>query len=144
VPLISLNVDTSIWALHPIAGVSFKRGTSRVTPFLGYFNEQVDTSLTSEGMRIAGQTRNGFSAAPSVVLDYMSAGVKAEFSFLHFFRFDTKVYWRFKNGEEALLTTRNRLDIFLSPRAGIALKYDYFDDKFEKNSFIFIGPVFAF
>ncbi|NQT29108.1 MAG: hypothetical protein HQ596_00905, partial [Candidatus Saganbacteria bacterium] len=49
-PLNSLNVDTSIWAFHPIVGLSFKRGRQRITPFVGYFNEQVTTSLASEGM----------------------------------------------------------------------------------------------
>lgn len=143
-PLVSMNVNTSVWALHPIAGVSFKLGTQKITPFIGYFNEQVDTSLASEGMLIAGQKRNGFSANSSTILDYMTAGVKAELNFMHFIRFDTKIYARLKNGEDALFTSRNRLDLLISKNTGISIKYDYFDDKYEKNSFLLIGPVFVF
>lgn len=143
-PLSSMDVDTSIWALHAIAGLKFKRGEQKITPFLGYFNEQVDTALSSEGMRIAGQKKNGFSTDASDTIDYMSAGIKAELKFFQFIRFDTKFYWRFKEGEDPLFTSRNRLDIFLSKSSGVSLKYDYFDDRYEKNSFLFIGPVFVF
>lgn len=143
-PLLSLNVNTSIWAFHPIAGVQFKVYKQKITPFIGYFNEQVETSMTSEGMLIAGQIRNGFSANSSVSIDYMTVGVKAEFKITHFIRFDTKVYARLKNGESPLFTTRNRLDFLLSRQLGISVKYDYFNDKYETNSFLLIGPVFVF
>ncbi len=143
-PLASLNVNTSVWGLHPIAGVAFALGEQRIMPFLGYFNERVDTSVASEGMPIAGRNRNGFSADSTVVLDYMSVGIKAELEFLHFIRFDTKFYTRFKNGDEAQFTARNRLDFMLSRAIGISVKYDYFGDKYEKNSFTMAGPVFLF
>ncbi len=143
-PLKSLNVDTSIWAFHPIVGLSFKGGSYRITPFVGYFNEQVATSLASEGMSSGGQTINGFSAASSVTLCYVSAGANLDFTFAHFIRLKTKFYWRYRGGDQPLLTARNQLDFFLTPQAGISLKYDYFDDKYEKNIFATIGPTFIF
>lgn len=144
VPLLSMQVDTSIWALHPVVGVRFDLGSVRLTPFAGYFNEQVDTAITSEGMRVAGTVRNGFSAAPSVVIDYMSLGARIELTLRHFIKLDSKFYTRFAAGEQARFTARNRLDFFLTPRAGLSLKFDYFDDKYEKNTFAFVGPVFMF
>lgn len=143
-PLLSLNVNTSIWAFHPVVGLSFKVGKQNIAPFVGYFNEQVETSLASEGMFVAGQKRNGFTADSSAVMDYMTVGVKAEFKVMHFIRFDTKVYARMKNGESPLFTARNRLDFLLSRQAGLSIKYDYFDDTYEKNTFLLAGPVFVF
>ncbi|MFH1283773.1 MAG: hypothetical protein ABII27_08930 [bacterium] len=143
-PLQSLNVNTSIWAFHPIAGVSLKLGTQKIAPFIGYFNEQIENSLSSEGMRIAGQVRNGFTADSSVDIDYMTAGIKAELNLMHFIRCDTKIYARLRSGEKALFTSRNRIDFLVSKNSGISIKYDYFDDKYEKNSFLLIGPVFVF
>lgn len=143
-PLNSLDVDTSIWAFHTIVGLSIIRGSQRITPFIGYFNEQVATSIASEGMSSGGQTINGFSSDSSVMLNYLSAGVNLDFTFTHFIRLATKFYWRYKNDAQPLLTARNRLDFFLSPQVGISLKYDYFDDKYEKNIFASIGPTFIF
>lgn len=140
-PLLSMQVDTSIWALHPVAGARFSVGQVRLTPFVGYFNEQVDTAITSEGMRIGGAVRNGFSASSSVVIDYMSVGARIELTLLHCIRIDSKSYARFTTGEQARFTTRNRIDFLLNTRAGISLKFDYFDDKYEKNTFAFIGPI---
>lgn len=143
-PLLSLNVNTSIWAFHPIAGVQFHIGKQKITPFIGYLNEQVETSMTSEGMLIGGETVNGFSSNSSISIDYMTAGVKVEFKITHFIRFDTKVYARFRNGENPLFTSRSRLDFLLSKQLGISVKYDCFNDKYETNSFLLIGPVFVF
>lgn len=142
-PLASLNVDTSIWAFHPIVGLSLKKGELRVTPFVGYFNEQVATSLASEGMNIGGQTSNGFSAASSATLNCISTGAALDFTFARFVKAKTKFYWRFGEGDRARLTARNQLDFFLSKQMGILLKYDYFDDKYEKNIFTSIGAAFV-
>ncbi len=141
-PLNSLNVDTSVWAFHPIIGLSFKLDEQRITPFVGYFSEQIETSVVSEGMSVGGRTQNGFSSKSSVVLNYISAGSMLDFVFYHFIRFNTKFYWRFKDGDQIRFAARNRLDLFVSQNAGISFKYDYFDDKYEKNAFATIGPTF--
>ncbi|MCU0641235.1 MAG: hypothetical protein MUC35_04005 [Candidatus Margulisbacteria bacterium] len=143
-PFNSLNVDTSIWAFHPLAGISFKLGEQRIAPFIGYFKEQVTTSLASEGTNNGGQTSNGFSAANSVELDYLSAGAKLDLIFAQPIRFNTKFYWRHRSGEQPLFAARNQLDILFSHQAGITLKYDYFEDKYEKNTLALIGPTFIF
>jgi len=143
-PLASLNVDTSIWALHPIAGLSFKNGDLRVTPFVGYFNEQVATSLASEGINVGGRTSNGFSSSSYVNLNYLSFGADLGFSFARFVKIKTKIYRRYGEGSPALLTTRSQLDYFLSKQSAITLKYDYFEDKYEKNIFTSVGMSFVF
>jgi len=133
-PFNFLNADTSVWAFHPFAGLSFKLGEQRLTPFVGYFKEQVTTALAS----------SGFSSANFVELNYITAGAKLDLRFAHFIRFSTKFYWRYKNGEQPLLSARNQLDLLFSPQAGISMKYDYFDDKYEKNTLALIGPTFIF
>jgi hypothetical protein len=143
-PLVSLDIDSSIRALHPVAGISFKLGTNRITPFLGLFNEQVATKVASDGMNINGQLRYGFNTEKEENLNYLTTGLKVEWTFSHFCRVDTKLYFRFREGEETRVTTRNRIDFFLSKKIGLSIKYDYFEDRFEKNSFVFAGPVFIF
>ena len=143
-PLNSLDVDSSIWAFHPIIGLAFKLGEQMITPFVGYFSEQVETTVVSEGMSVGGQKQNGFNAKSSVVLNYVSAGSMLDFVFHHFIRFNTKFYWRFKDGDQTRFAARNRLDLFISKNAGISFKYAFFDDKYEKNAFASIGPTFIF
>ncbi|MDD5593993.1 MAG: hypothetical protein PHG97_04590, partial [Candidatus Margulisbacteria bacterium] len=143
-PLNSLDVDSSVWAFHPTLGLAFKLGEQSITPFVGYFSEQVETTVVSEGMIVGGKMQNGFSAKSSATLNYVSAGSVLDFVFHHFIRFNTKFYWRFKDGDQTRFAARNRLDLFISQNAGISLKYDYFDDKYEKNAFASIGPTFIF
>jgi hypothetical protein len=94
-------------------------------------------------MNIGGRTSNGFSAAISTPLNYISAGAALDFTFAHFVKTKIKFYWRFGEGDQARLTARNQLDFLLSRQAAISLKYDYFDDKYEKNIFSSIGVVFV-
>jgi hypothetical protein len=143
-PFSSLDVNTSVLALHPVAGMSFVGKAYRITPFTGYFNEQVESSVSSPGMRIAGQTRNGMKASGNDVLDYATLGSRFEFTMFHFVRFDTKFYYRFNRSDAPLLTTRNRVDIFLTKNLGLSFKYDYFQDKIESTTFTFLGPTFIF
>jgi len=142
-PLTSLDVDTSIWAFHPTIGVSYKNGNFRISPFVGYFNEQVNTVVSSPGMKMAGQNRYGFKRESSVSLDYISAGSKFEITLYHLVKLDTKFYFRFKQNEPALYTLRNRVDFYLSKELGFSTKIDYFQDKYETNFFLFFGPSFA-
>jgi hypothetical protein len=143
-PLSSLDVDSSIWAFHPTAGISYKTGNFRISPFVGYFNEQVNTVVSSPGMIIAGQNRNGFNSKSFVSLNYMSVGTGLDVSLYHFIRFDTKFYYRFNHNSRALYTSRNRLDLYVSKKVGLSAKIDYFLDENETNFFIFVGPMFAF
>gem|GEM_PF-2940302 len=144
-PLYSLDVRTDAWAFYPTAGVSYKAGDLRVTPYVGYFREAVGTMVTSDGM-FAGPPPGlpGFQVKSSVDLDYASVGVKLEYQFGHILRFDTKTYARFRPGEQTQYTTRNRLDIFLSRRLSLVLKYDRFLDKYESTTLLFAGPAFVF
>ncbi len=143
-PLNSMNIDSSIWGLHAIAGMTFKVNGQKVMPFIGYFNEEVGTSFASEGMIIGGQTQYGFAGDASAVLNYMTAGIKADLMVCRCVRLDAKIYDRFSRGEQGLFTARTRLDLLLSKQAGISVKYDYFDDVYEKDTFAMIGPFFVF
>jgi hypothetical protein len=143
-PLSSLDVNTSVLVLQPVVGVSFVGTGFRVTPFMGYFNEQVESSASSPGMRISGQIRNGMKSSNSDVLDYASLGSRLEFATFHFIRLDAKFYFRFKQNDEPLLTTRNRVDFLLSRSFGVSVKFDYFQDKYESTTFTFVGPTFVF
>lgn len=143
-PLTSLDVDSSIWAFHPTAGISYKNANFRISPFAGYFNEQVNTVVSSPGMKIAGQNQYGFKSETSVSLDYVSLGSKIEVYLHHFIKLDTKFYFRFRQNEKPLYTLRNRVDFYFAKMLGISAKIDYFQDKYETNLFVFIGPSLAF
>lgn len=143
-PMSSVDTDTSIWVLHTTLGVSYKCGNYRISPFVGYFNEQVNSTVSSPGMVVGGQNRFGFKSKSSVKLDYVSLGSKLELTLYHFVKFDTKFYFRFKEGDEMMYTLRNRIDFYLSRKMGISNKIDYFKDEYETNSFIFLGPFFVF
>jgi hypothetical protein len=142
-PFDSMNVNSDIIALNPVIGLSYHEKNFRLTPFIGYFNEQVDTAMTTPGMRIGPGLRNGFSAEASEALDYAQAGLKFEGGLAHFMRFDIKAYYRFAQGSQPLFTTRNRLDCFLTKTVGFCVKVDYFQDTVENNYFIFLGPSIA-
>jgi len=143
-PLSSLDVDTSIWAFHPTVGISYKKANFRISPFIGYFNEQVNTVASSPGMEIAGENRYGFNSGSSVSLDYISLGSKFELTFYHVVKLDTKFYFRFKQNEETIYTLRNCIDFYFSRKLGLSTKIDYLQDKYETNFFIFLGPSFIF
>lgn len=143
-PLNAVNVTNTVTTLHPVVGLSYVGSNYRVTPFAGYFNEQVETTVSSPGMTIAGQVRNGFSADSPTVLDYATLGSKFEVTMFRFVRLDTKFYYRMKQGSSPLFTTRNRIDVFLTKAVGVSMKLDYFQDAFENNMFAFIGPTFIF
>lgn len=149
-PLVSLDVNTRIWAPNPIIGLSYKNyflnknADFRISPFVGYFNEQVNTTVSSPGMVIGGQNRFGFKGHSTVNLDYVSVGSKIELTLYHFIKLDSKFYYRFKKDDKTLYTVRNRLDFYLSRRFGFSTKFDYFKDKFETNKFIFFGPAYVF
>lgn len=143
-PFSSLDVNTSVLSLQPVAGLSFVGAGYRVTPFAGYFNEQVETTFSSPGMRIGGQNRNGIKSEGNSVLDYASLGSKFELSPYRFLRFDMKFYYRVKQGSSPLFTTRNQINFFLSRTVGLSIKFDYFQDTYESLLFTFIGPSFVF
>ena len=143
-PLSSLDVDSSIWAFHLTAGISYKTGSFRFSPFAGYFNEQVGTVVSSPGMLVSGVNKYGFKGAYSDSLNYATAGTRVEASIFHFFRIDSTIYLRFGDIGPALITSRNRIDVLLSREFGFTCKIDYFQDKYETNSFVAFGPVFVF
>jgi len=124
--------------------MTFKASGQKITPFLGYFNEEVVTSFASQGMTMGGRAQNGFTGDGNAVLNYMTAGVKVDLAFCRFIKLDAKVYDRFSCGKQGLFTARTRLDFLLSKQSGISVKYDYFDDVYEKDTFAMIGPFFAF
>ncbi|OGS45562.1 MAG: hypothetical protein A2539_06975 [Elusimicrobia bacterium RIFOXYD2_FULL_34_15] len=143
-PLSSLDVVSSIWASHPTIGMSYKNGNFKIYPFIGYFNEQVNTVVSSPGMQITGQNRFGFKSKSYISLDYFSAGSEFDITLYHFIGLDTKFYFRFREDDKTLFTLRNRLDIYFSKSWGVSSKIDYFQDKNETNIFIFLGPAFVF
>jgi hypothetical protein len=149
-PLVSLDVRNNIWTAFPIAGITYKdsfkdnRVKLECTPFVGYFNEQVNVTVTSPGQKIGTSIRNGFKSSSEINLDYTAAGVKVVLRLFHFVSVDTKLYFRFKQGESTLYTWRNRVDFYLNPKLGITVKNDYFKDKYETNTLLFIGPAFVF
>ncbi len=143
-PLSSLDVDSSIWAFHLTAGLSYKEGAFRISPFAGYFNEQVGTVVSSPGMIVSGVNKYGFKGVYSDSLNYATAGTRLEASISHFLRVDSTVYFRFGDIGPALITSRNRIDFLLSREFGLSCKIDYFQDKYETNSFVSFGPVFVF
>jgi hypothetical protein len=143
-PLDALNVDSSIWAFYPIAGISYKNEHFRISPYAGYFKETVETIVMSDGMRVGGQLKYGFRVKSHADLDYFSIGTKFEFTLGHFMRYDGKFYVRLRSGEEDHLTTRNRLDFFLSRNVAISAKIDYFQDQFETTTMYLFGPAIVF
>ena len=143
-PLNSLDVDTSIWAFYPLVGISFKTGMFRISPYVAYLKETVETIASSDGIRTAGQLRNGFRRKSYADLDYFSAGSKLEVSFGHFVRYDGKFYIRCRDGEENHITTRNRLDVYLTKKLAISAKIDYFQDKYETMTLFMFGPAIVF
>jgi hypothetical protein len=143
-PFASMDVDTSVWAIHPSVGVSCRFGLLRLVPFAGYFNERVGVTINTPGMRIANQLRNGFRADAGQVLDYVTLGSRLDLEYRHFIRWDGKFYFRFRRGDKALLTIRNRLDFLFSRSFGVTAKVDYFQDESESNLFAAIGPAFVF
>lgn len=143
-PLSSLVVDGSIWAFHPTIGISYKQDNYKISPFIGYFNEQVGMIISSPGMLVGKQNNFGFESKSSVGLDYFSIGSKFEITISHFIKLDTKLYCRLRQNEQILWTLRNRLDLYFSKKIGLSVVVDYFQDKYETNSFIFIGPSFVF
>jgi hypothetical protein len=95
-------------------------------------------------MPVAGQTRNGFRKKASADLDYASLGVKVDLTLWHFIRLDSKVYARSRSHEKTRWTSRNRVDLFLSRKIGISVKYDRFQDKYEGTTLLYAGPAFVF
>ena len=93
-------------------------------------------------MKNGGQTINGFSATSFAAL-VMSLGAAMDLTFARFVRFGQNPTGALEGGDQARLTARNQLDFLLSRQAAISLKYDYFDDKYEKNIFTSIGAVFV-
>ncbi len=142
-PLNSLDVDSSILVFHPTLGISYKNSclnngiSFKATPFVGYFREKVNTVINSIGN--AGYGIPGFKSSPSDDLKYTSAGMNFEISLYRFLKLDSKVYFRFRGDEETLYTLRNRFDVYFSRNFGLTMKIDYFQDKYETNSFIFFG-----
>ena len=95
-------------------------------------------------MLVAGVNKYGFKSTSYVSLNYFSLGSGFDLVLYHFLRLSSSVYFRFGQNEPALFTARNRIDVFLSREFGLSCKIDYFQDKYETNSFITVGPVLVF
>jgi len=143
-PLLSMDLASSIWAFHPTAGVAWKQGPFRVTPFAGYFNERFNMTIDVPGIKAGPKTLAGFRSEVRQVTDYVSTGARFEADLWHFLKLDSKFYFRFHSGEKALFTTRNRLDLFLTRNLGMSIKCDYFQDASETNVYVLGGPALAF
>jgi outer membrane protein W len=142
-PLLSMDLASSIWAFHPTAGVAYRAGPVRVTPFAGYFNERFLMTMNCPGMKVGTKTLAGFRQEVRVVTDYATTGARVELDPWHFLKLDSRFYFRFHSGEKMLFTTRNRLDIYLTRNFGLSVKCDYFKDPAETNFYILGGPALA-
>lgn len=149
-PFSSMIADINIWVTNPTIGISYKNKALRnklayrITPFIGYFNEQVAVDIVSPGMLIANQHMNGFSVKTHEKLEYFSAGIKIQAALFHAFAIDSKLYFRKRKNEKTLYTIRNRIDYYITKKLGLTVKYDYFQDTFDKNTFLFFGPSIVF
>jgi hypothetical protein len=146
-PFLSIDMVNTVWAFQPTIGVSWEYKSFRAIPFVGYFNERVNVDLYSPGMPGTAKgimAQNGFRTEVDKTLDYVSVGSHLEFRYAHFLRYDGKFYFRMREGENALFTVRNRLDLFLARTYGITVRMDYFQDKVESNFFALAGPVLVF
>jgi hypothetical protein len=143
-PLQSMDIDTSIWAYHPIAGATIGGDALNITPFAGYFKEQVRVLVNSPGMKMGPAIKYGFRTEVSEALEYGSLGTMLKAKYSHFLAFDGKIYFRMRDGAYPLMTVRSRVDIFLARNLGISVKADYLKDKSEKNFFVMAGPDFVF
>jgi len=146
-PFFSIDMVNTVWAFQPAIGVSWEYKSFRAVPFVGYFNERVNVDLYSPGMpgmAKGAPPQPGFRTEVSETLDYVSLGSHLEFRYSHFLRYDGKFYFRMREGENALFTVRNRLDLLLARTYGISVRADYFQDKVESNFFAVAGPVLVF
>lgn len=143
-PMLSMDIETTIWAFHPVIGAKIGEDALNVTPFAGYFNERVGVNINSPGMKIGPTVKFGFRSEVSEVLDFGTIGAMLKAKYSHFLAFDGKFYFRMRDGMYPLLTVRSRVDMFLSRSFGISVKADYLKDKTEKNFFVLVGPDFVF
>lgn len=143
-PMQSMDISTAIWAYHPIIGARVGGDALNVTPFAGYFKEQVRVLVNSPGMKMGPTIKFGFRTEVSEVLEYGSLGSMFKAKYSHFLAFDGKIYFRMRDGAYPLMTVRSRIDLFITRDLGISVKADYLKDKSEKNFFVMAGPDFIF
>ncbi|MBD3271059.1 MAG: hypothetical protein GF384_00810 [Elusimicrobia bacterium] len=149
-PYTSVNIRNNIIAVNPVCGITtkwdyMKMGTTIfVTPFMGYFQERVNTGIISPGMAVNGQLLNGFESNELNRLDFTVLGVKIRVHYMPYILLKSKIYFRLKHDQKTLYTLRNELSVYMRQNIGIMLKYDYFLDTYNTNRFYFIGPLFIF